>query len=137
MNPIQFEKFRKTPQFNKQLYDLGRVAEVEIFDKLKTFFDDDTIFQLPEGNQFDYEGINKKIELKSRRIYRLTYADTAIGIKKIETALKDKTRDYYFVFKFVNGLYYWKFDYSIQLRMGMLNNILHYFIPVNILIKID
>ena len=74
--------------------------------------------------------------MKSRRVYRLTYKDTAIGVKKIETALADKTRDYYFVFKFVNGLYYWKFDSSIQLRMGMLNNILHYFIPVNILTKI-
>lgn len=137
MNPEQFALFRKTPKFNEKLYNIGRVAEVEVLEKLQLFFDDDSIKPLPEGNSFDFTGVNKLIELKSRRVYKLTYDDTAIGVTKIHKALADTTKDYYFVFKFINGLYYTKIDSTVQLRLGMINNIQHYFINVNILTKIE
>ena len=135
MNPEQFKIFRKTSNFNKELYDLGRIAEIEVLEKLRIFFNDESINHLTEGHSFDYLGKNKYIELKSRRVNRLTYEDTAIGIKKINLA-KEGIDDYYFVFKYINGLFYWKYNKDQELRKGMLNNISHYFIPVNILIKI-
>lgn len=137
MNPEQFARFKKTPQFNKKLYDLGRIAEVEVLDTLKVFFNDKSIIPLPEGHSFDFEGVNKYIELKSRRVYRLAYEDTAIGRTKIHKALADKSRDYYFVFKFINGLYYVKLDETVQLRLGDIKGISHYFISVSILTKIE
>jgi hypothetical protein len=38
MNPEQFARFRKTPKFNEKLYNMGRVAEAEVLDKLRFFF---------------------------------------------------------------------------------------------------
>lgn len=137
MNPEDFLRFRKTSRFNEKLYQIGRVAEIEVLDKLKDFFDDESIRERPEGDTFDFEGANKFIELKSRRVYRLTYEDTAIGIRKVEKALADPSSDYYFVFKFINGLYYIKMDSTVQLRKGLIKNIPHYFISVSILSKIE
>jgi hypothetical protein len=137
MNPEQFARFRKTPKFNEKLYNMGRVAEAEVLDKLRVFFDDEFIQPLPEGNSFDFIGTSKYIELKSRRVYRFTYEDTAIGVGKIQKALADPSNNYYFVFKFVNGLFYLKLDKTIELRLGRINNIEHYFIKVKDLTEIE
>lgn len=136
MNPEQFARFRKSHQFNEKLYNIGRVAEAEVIDKLRTYFDDEFLHALPEGDTFDFIGTTKFIELKSRTVYRFTYEDTAIGVKKIEKALADTQNDYYFVFKFVNGLFYIKLDKTVPLRLGKINNIEHYFISVKQLTEI-
>lgn len=118
-------------------YELGRVAEIEVIDTLKIFFEDPTICPLPEGDLFDFCGKDKRIELKSRSVYRLTYEDTAIGVGKINASkLMHNIIDDYYVFKFVNGLYYWKYSPNSSLRLGSINGTQHYFIPVTDLIKI-
>jgi hypothetical protein len=137
MNPEQFARFRKTPKFNEKLYNIGRVAEAEVLDKLRVYFDDELIHALPEGDSFDFVGTYKYIELKSRSVYRFTYEDTAIGVGKINKALADQSNNYYFVFKFVNGLFYIKLDKTIELRLGKINNIDHYFIKVRDLTEIE
>ena len=137
MNPEEFLDFKKTSRFNLKRYDLGRIAEIETIGTLQEYFEDPSICELPEGNQFDFQGSNKKIELKSRSVYRLTYDDTAIGVGKIQASKSMfGIEDHYYVFKFVNGLYYWKYDPAIDLRLGSINGIQHYFIPVLDLIKI-
>jgi hypothetical protein len=75
--------------------------------------------------------------LKSRSVYRFTYEDTAIGVGKINKALADQSNNHYFVFKFVNGLFYMKLDKTIELRLGKINNIDHYFIKVRDLTEIE
>ena len=137
MNPEEFLLFKNSPRFNKARYKLGRVAEIEVIDILKKYFDDPSINPQPEGDMFDFCGKNKKIELKSRSVYRLTYDDTAIGMGKIhQSQLMYGCEDHYYVFKFVNGLYYWQYNPDSLLRLGSINGIQHYFIPVADLIKI-
>ena len=138
MNPEEFIIFKKnSPKFNKVRYELGRVAEMEVIGTLQEYFADSSICELPEGNQFYFQGSNKKFEIKSRSVYRLTYDDTAIGVGKIQTSkLMFGIEDLYYVFKFVNGLFYWKYDPATDLRLCSLHGIQHYFIPVLNLIKI-
>ena len=137
MNVEQFNIFKKSPRFNKERYELGLVAELEVLDTLREFFEDGTIFPLSEGHQFDFTGKNKKIEFKSRSVYRLTYEDTAIGVQKINKSRSmEGIEDHYYVFKFVNGLYNWKYDSTLFLRQGKINGINHFFIDVRKLIKI-
>ena len=137
MNLEQFNIFKKSPRFNKERYELGLIAEMEVLDTLREYFEDGTIFPLPEGDQFDFTGKDKKIEFKSRSVYRLTYEDTAIGIQKINKSRSmEGIEDHFYVFKYVNGLYYWKYDSKLILRQGKINGINHYFIDVRELIKI-
>lgn len=137
MNPEEFLIFKNSPKFNKARYEIGRVAEIEIIDTLKKYFDDPSICPLPEGDIFDFCGRKKKIELKSRSVYRLTYDDTAIGMGKIhKSKLMYGFEDHYYVFKFINGLYYWRYNPDSPLRLGSLHGVQHYFIPVGDLIKI-
>ena len=137
MNIEQFNIFKKSPQFNKERYELGRVAELEVLDTSREYFEDGTIFPLPEGDQFDFTGKDKKIEFKSRSVNRLTYEDTAIGVQKINKSRSmEGIENHYYVFKYVNGLYYWKYDSTLFLRQGKINGINHFFIDVRKLIKI-
>ena len=137
MNIEQFNIFKKSPQFNKEWYELGRVAELEVLDTFREYFEDGTIFPLPEGDQFDFTGKDKKIEFKSRSVNRLTYEDTAIGVQKINKSRSiEGIENHYYVFKYVNGLYYWKYDSTLFLRQGKINGINHFFIDVRKLIKI-
>ena len=95
MNLEQFNVFKSSPKFNIVRYVLGLIAEMEVLDTLREYFEDGTIFPLPGSNQFDY----------------------------------------YYVFKYVNGLYYWKYDSKLFLRQGKINGIDHYFIDVREIIK--
>ena len=137
MNPEEFLIFKDSPKFNKLRYELGRVCELEVIETLQEFFKDPSISPLPEGDSFDFYGKDKKIELKSRSVYRLTYEDTAIGLTKIHHSKSMYGfEDHYYVFKFVNDLYYWKFTPNCLLRKGSIHGIPHYFIPVLNLINI-
>ena len=126
-----FENFKNSVKFNKERYDLGIKAEKEQLTTLRQFFKDYTILALPDGSHFDFVGNDLLIELKSRRCNRLTYSDTAIGVQKILYA-KQCHENVYFVFQFNNGLYYWKYDPTVELRMGVISTsgIPHWFIPV-------
>ena len=130
-----FENIKKSVRFNKDLYEYGREQERKVIDTLKVFFNDVGIIDLPEGYTFDFIGNNKLIELKSRQNNRLQYSDTAIGMNKIKEA-KNYTGEVFFVFKFLDGLYYWKYDPMVKLRKGYINITLHYFIPVDALMPI-
>ena len=126
MNLEQFNIFKSSPKFNKERYELGLIAEMEVLDTLREYFEDGTILPLPEGDQFDFTGKDKKIEFKSRSVYRLRYDDTAIGIQKIKKSQSMEGIDnHYYVFKYVNGLHYWKYDSKLLLRHGKINGINH------------
>ena len=130
-----FAKFKLSNKFNKEKYDVGILQEKAVLPLLKVFFNDDSIVNLPEGHTFDFKGNNKYIELKSRSCKQQTYTDTAIGVSKIRQAYKDvSTTQYYFVFKFSDGMYYWKYDSSVKLRTAMIYNIPHLFIPNSVLL---
>ena len=135
MNPFRnFETFKQSLKFNKNQYALGVKAEEEQLHTLRQFFNDYSIVPLPEGSTFDFQGTNKLIELKSRRCKRTAFPDTAIGMPKISYA-KQCQEDVYYVFKYTDGMYFWKYDKTIQLRLGAISTsgIPHWFIPIKLL----
>ena len=138
MNSFEnFETFKQSYKFNKQKYDLGILAEKEVLPVLRKFFKDDSLKPLSDGSHFDFKGQNKIIELKSRTCNRHTYRDTAIGVQKISYA-KQSSVDVYFIFQFIDGLYYWKYNPTDYLRLGAISTsgIAHLFIPVVLLTQL-
>ena len=135
MNPFKnFETFKQSLKFNKERYALGVKEEEEQLNTLRQFFNDDIIVPLPEGSTFDFQGKNKLIELKSRRCKRTAFPDTAIGMPKISYATQCQ-EDVYFVFNYTDGMYFWKYDKTIPLRLGAISTsgIAHWFIPIKLL----
>lgn len=130
-----FESFKKSSKFNRINYEKGTLAEVMILVKLQIFFNDNTIKQLEEGNTFDFEGENKFIELKTRNCYSYAFKDTCIGEIKINRAkeLEKLGKNIYFVFEFLDGTFFWKFDINCNLRKGLILNKRHCFIEKNLL----
>jgi len=103
---------------------------------------------------FDFDNADLKsnnsiyIDLKTRRIRHDMYATAIIGANKVAMAEMNPTRDYWFVFKYVDGLYGIKYskekfdtfehtDFSRNDRPDFHNNPQHcYFIPSKELIPI-
>ena len=139
MNPFKdFESFKQSSNFNSKNYQVGTLEESILLPTLCTVFYDTTLRSLPEGSLFDFQGHNKVIELKSRLCKRNTFKDTAIGASKIAYAKQQHHLKIYFVFQFLDGIYYWEYDPSIKLRSGKIptTGIPHWFIPVEILIPV-
>jgi len=134
-----FECFKKTVKFNKVNYEKGLLAEIRILVSLQIFFDDKTIKQLDEGNNFDFEGDEKFIELKSRNCYSYAFKDTCIGEVKINKAIEYEKlgKNIYFVFEFLDGTYFWKFDKNCNLRKGLILNKRHCFIEQKLLERME
>jgi hypothetical protein len=67
---------------------------------------------------FDYSNKDCFVELKSRNCLSTTYQTTMIGMSKIEKC--NHLFDYYFFFKFDDGLFYWKFvpDHGYTISSG-------------------
>ena len=130
-----FEKFKASPKFNTANYNLGHAAELALLGTLREFFADPELALSAEGHSFDYESPTRLVELKTRTVRRLQYLDTAIGANKIRYA-RCSTKTVAFVFQFINGLFYWKYDSAEVLRAGPLLGVPHFFIPTAALIRI-
>ena len=96
-------------------YSKGIQNEINCLPQLKLFFNDDTIELTKKGFIFDYSGENKFIEMKQRNLESSKYPDTMIGLNKIKYC-EDKPEDYYFVFSFTDGLFYWKYNNEDKLN---------------------
>ena len=102
---------------------------------LQQVFKDKKILPLPEGYKFDFIGQGKLIELKSRTCRKDRYETTCIGVGKIEYAKQHCDKDdFYFVFNFTDGLYYWKYNKEQPLMKCFIYDIQHYLIPINYLL---
>ena len=130
-----FAQFKKSPGFHLAAYNSGHAAEVALLGTLREFFADPALALSAEGHSFDYESPTRLVELKTRTVRRLQYLDTAIGANKIRYA-RCSAKKVVFVFKFTNGLFYWKYDAAEVLRAGPLLGVPHYFIPTASLIRI-
>ena len=129
-----FNNFKKSTRFNAKLYEMGTKEEHKLLLPLKQFFKDDTIEPLPEGSKFDFVGEGIYVELKSRTCKKNTYETTCISVCKIEYAkLHCHESDFYFVFNFLDGVYYWKYNQEQPLSYNNIYNIPHYFIPITYL----
>lgn len=130
-----FAQFKASPQFNLENYNLGHAVEVALLGTLREYFCDPELALSAEGATFDYESPARLVELKTRTVRRLAYHDTAIGANKVRYA-RCSAKAVVFVFRFTNGLFYWKYDASVVLRAGPLLGVPHFFIPTVALIRI-
>ena len=123
-------------------YIVGRANEITYLPHLQRAFNDPTLSHTKSKTDiFDFYSDNKFIELKSRNFEYSKYPDTMIGLNKITYAKANPDKEFYFVFCFTNGLYYWKYNEDDQLnyRKGGrydrgYNEIKQYaYIPINLL----
>jgi len=92
-------------------YIVGRASEEKYLPCLQNAFNDETLSHTKcKSHIFDYIGNNKYIELKTRSFEHTKYPDTMIGLNKIKYAQANPDKEFYFVFAFTDGLYYYKYN---------------------------
>ena len=64
---------------------------------------------------FDFESADALVELKTRRVLSTAYPDYMINGCKLRAAAASGKRAY-FVYKFLDGTFYWEYDPTITLR---------------------
>lgn len=122
-------------------YEIGHRVEIELE---KLMFD--TFGVMRNQNKYavyDYESNLALVELKNRRCFSYSFKDIMMNHSKIDLAEKTN-KDVYFVFKFIDGIYYWKYDKDIELRTdingrrdrGMNEQKQFHYIPTNLLKQI-
>jgi hypothetical protein len=99
----------------KQADDLafGKKSEMSLHKKIEKLVGDE--IEWKGGMEvFDYCNRGKTIyaELKSRRIKHDDYATALIGLNKVE-ACTNPDVDYYFVYSYLDGVYYIKYDKTV------------------------
>ena len=132
---------------NKQIdIKFGLQAENDLYDILKEKFDKNLVRSTDKYSRYDYYSDSCIVELKTRRNTKDKYPTTMIGLNKFDDCLRDCSKDYYFVFNFTDGVWYWKFDKDeydeFEKRIGGRNDrgydesSMYLYIPVNMLIKL-
>ena len=126
---------------NQQEYEYGLKNEhllKPVFDK---FFGKE-FKETKQYDTYDFVGDEITIELKSRKTCYNKYPTTIVGMNKIDK-IKEGEKVFFF-FKFIDGLYYWKYtdnDYdiiNIQRRDRPLTKPKpHLSIPIKDLIKLE
>lgn len=126
-----FNRFAKSVKFNSARYEYGVKQESKLIVPLQKFFKDESITPLPAGSKFDFKGRGKFIELKSRTCCKNQYDTTCIGVGKVHYASKHCDEiDFYFVFQFTDGVWFWKYNREQALIGDTIYGIPHYFIPL-------
>jgi hypothetical protein len=97
--------------------EFGFSNENKYFELIKKTFDIN-LERTTKNYIFDYESDKTLVELKSRRCDSNTYPTTMVGENKIKYAEKS-TKDVYFVFAFNDGVYYWKYDKNVELKIDV------------------
>lgn len=127
--------------------EYGKRREKECLQPIIDYFNFQDLKQTKkEFSLYDYYCLGVRIELKSRRVNKTRFETTFIGKNKVDYAYKNrKDIKSYFVFDFLDGLYYIKyksdlfktFTVSIQGRTDRGKDELkeYYEIPVDLLKK--
>jgi hypothetical protein len=91
----------------------GMNSQKEVITELDSYFDT-SFTELSRFSLFDFVGKNNTIyvELKSRRITHNQYPTSLIGKNKIEFC-NDPLKKYYFVFSYIDGMYYIEYDKKV------------------------
>ena len=104
-------------QYNNDI-KMGSDAEIEVMPILETFFNEKLYKNTDKYALFDFENATKLIELKTRNNKKNKYPTTMIGKNKIDFG-SHSNKDVYFVFKFTDGLFYYKYDCNDVLENGI------------------
>lgn len=128
-------------------YRYGMDKEIELLPTLRHFFHDNTLQRnVDPFSPLDYVNETKTLfaELKSRKCRHDHYPTTMIGVNKIHAA--KKVSECYFVFSFLNGTYFWKYNESDLAEFektkggrcdrGCVEERMYYYIPIRFLSKL-
>lgn len=127
-------------------YAVGQQNELKNFKLMCENFDNE-LKHTSRFSLFDYESENTVVELKTRKCMSNTYPTTIVGTNKFDKLNSgDDIRSAYFVFEFIDGIYYWKYDKgqldTFEMReycrtdRGRFERRMHYSIPIKHLVKI-
>lgn len=128
----------------KEDYEFGKEKEIEIFETIKKYFNDDITFIQYKYSTYDYKGTKSKYELKSRTNKYKAFPTTLIPEYKIKY-----NTNIHFLFYFTDGLYFIKYDKQLfdtfELKEFVRNKRidyddkpqLYFFIPIKYLVKIN
>ena len=102
--------------FKKDL-QLGLKSESNVFNILKRSFPD--IKSTNSSCIVDYISNENKLifELKTRNCYKNTYPTTIVGNNKLIYADKHKEYTLILLFKFIDGLFYCKYDQDLEFQI--------------------
>jgi hypothetical protein len=123
----------------------GELNEMKSEKYIQEYYKQTTLTKLSKYHQFDYEGNDSYFEIKSRRNLYKKYPTTMIGYNKLELAMKTNDKNVYFIFEFIDGSYYYKFNRDDEHIIkkggrsdrGRFEYKLYCYIPIEKLIKIE
>ncbi len=96
-------------------YDFGIQNEVLLKESIEAVTG--PLNHLGKWSLFDYSNSQCFVELKSRNCKKDTYPTTMVGLNKVKKC--NELFDYYFFFKFQDGLFYWKYKpNTFEVRKG-------------------
>ena len=92
---------------------MGFQNEKECLPIIKKFFNDDNLNVYTDVYEvIDFKSETKYIEFKSRRIEHNKFKTCLIGANKIDD-FKKSNKECYIVYKYIDGLYYIKYDENL------------------------
>ena len=88
---------------------------------------------------FDFYDENNYFELKSRNCLSYQYDDLMMNINKINKGIDyiNHNKNVYYVFKFSDGIFYYKQTLNDNFDKRKYLNTMYYFIPTKLLLKIN
>ena len=98
-------------------YNFGRRAEIEVKPILEKFLSI-PLLDTDKYDKFDFIGENIKIELKTRRNKKNKFPTTIVGMTKVDDIKEGE--EVYFVFKFYDGIFYWKYCEDNKFKVSMI-----------------
>jgi hypothetical protein len=106
--------------------DYGLMSENDMLPFLEFYFKTDLVKSSSKYCKYDYKGEGIKIELKTRRVSHDDFPTTFVNSSKIDyvKTLADDT-EFYFVFKYTDGIYYIKYDRELFDTFHQENTTIH------------
>lgn len=98
-----------------QDHRLGFASEEQNCEIIRTHFGED-LQPTTRWKPFDFENERTVLELKTRRCPSTQYPDTMVSLSKIKKIPLGK--ECIFVFSFTDGMFYHKYDSTINYRIG-------------------
>lgn len=90
----------------------GKKSEIEVYELIKQL-DPELVKTPDEYDLFDYESSKSLVELKTRTFEMAKYPTTYVGTNKVKYASEHPEKEFYFCFRFTDGLYYSKYDKEV------------------------
>lgn len=90
--------------------EYGKMSEIAVLPMINKHFNDNAVASSEMYSTQDFFSQNAVYELKSRKIVHNMYPTALIGCNKAVLKREDKDKTLYFVFSYLDGLFYIKYN---------------------------